>query len=353
MVYLSKIKMKKFFTITFFSLTILSFVFTLAPIATVFSADYVPLSPLPDLGADKPIAGNFSDYLLGVYKLAIGIAGVLAVIVILFEGIKHMASESFVAKADTSARIGAAIGGLLLALGAYVILYAINPKLVEFNLKLEAVPAATLNLPPSMDALIAQQEQALRDARVKIAAANGDVNTANKAFQTAADAYMNGDRYNFCISEGNPPEFCQSEMLDPKNTDPLAKAVQNANTNLNSAVDTRNLIASNATAVVKIKQGISGATTIYADMYPLLITSSKINTSLSQLIESRKLTQSLIDQNRNSTDKDVLGAITTTVASVNTIIASACDNSRLENLRVLGTADSNLITTLCDSGELK
>jgi|GEM_PF-3959779 len=115
------------------------------PFVSLAAADYVPLSPLPDTsncdadGKCGNIKGNFSDYISGVYRLAIAVAGALAVIVIIWEGIQHMTSESFTKKSDTTQRIQAALAGLLLVLLAFLILKAINPDLVNFSLNLKPV----------------------------------------------------------------------------------------------------------------------------------------------------------------------------------------------------------------------
>lgn len=331
--------MKKFFTITFFTLTILSFVFTLAPITTVFSADYVPLSPLPDLGADKPIAGNFSSYLKGIYKLAIGIAGVLAVMVILFEGIKHMASESFVAKADTSARIGAAVGGLLLALGAYVILYAINPKLVEFNLVLSTVPdAGRLTAPQTTSALQKQQEQNIRRAREATATANATIEGMKSALQIKIDEILD-----FCAEFPITEEECISEEYRKAN-------IQGSVEQIDQEIAKRDAASYNFASQQLFEQ-------FWINNDPV-INGQWSNKELAQIIETRKLIQLTIDQRKTLQNPEVQTAITNTMNSINGAIKTQCDRRiRRETDPGTGkysciTLDCSLLNTLCESGTL-
>jgi len=104
--------------------------------------DYTLLAPLPLSGPDsgdteETKAGN---YISGVFILIIGVAGGLAVIKIIFGGIKYMSSDAIGGKSDAKETIQNAIWGLLLAIGAWLILNTINPKLVELNLKIDAIP---------------------------------------------------------------------------------------------------------------------------------------------------------------------------------------------------------------------
>ncbi|MEK7186779.1 MAG: hypothetical protein AAB690_00430, partial [Patescibacteria group bacterium] len=75
-----------------------------------------------------------SDYVVGIVRLAIAVAAVLAVVRIIFAGIKYMSTEAFQSKGEAKTDIQNAVWGLLLAIGAYLILNTINPNLVEFKL---------------------------------------------------------------------------------------------------------------------------------------------------------------------------------------------------------------------------
>ncbi len=88
---------------------------------------YNLLAPLPGL---KSIETNdIGKYFNIVFNIAIGICGVLAVIMLVIHGISYMTSESFTEKAELKKKIWGPIGGLLLALGSYAILNTIDPAL--------------------------------------------------------------------------------------------------------------------------------------------------------------------------------------------------------------------------------
>lgn len=136
---------------------------------------YTPLAPLPGLGNatckdkdGKDVAcietspectfddkGNivpgsctnpcpFGNYLNIMIKLIIGIAGVLAMVMIVMGGIEYMTSDLISSKEAGKEQITHAVLGLLLALGAYMILNTINPALLSACL--DKLPQATISL---------------------------------------------------------------------------------------------------------------------------------------------------------------------------------------------------------------
>jgi hypothetical protein len=93
---------------------------------------YCPITALPVITNDAGKV-NINTFIPGVVKLAIGIAGALAVLRIIMGGITYMTSDAFDKKSDAKDTIRNALIGLLLAMSAYIILYTINPKLVQFD----------------------------------------------------------------------------------------------------------------------------------------------------------------------------------------------------------------------------
>jgi hypothetical protein len=100
------------------------------------------LAPLPDTNGGLQSTfdptgtggGNLGGYLNLMIKLFIGICAVLAVIMIVLGGIEYMTSGLISSKEHGKERILGAVFGLLLALGAYLLLYTINPDLLNTNL---------------------------------------------------------------------------------------------------------------------------------------------------------------------------------------------------------------------------
>jgi hypothetical protein len=103
-----------------------------------FDDDYHLLAPLPGFSvANKAL--QLGDYLNIIFKIAIGICAALAVVMIVVYSFMYMGEESVFGKTQAKNRIGMALGGLLLALGAYAILNTINPDLVSGTLSIKRI----------------------------------------------------------------------------------------------------------------------------------------------------------------------------------------------------------------------
>jgi Na+-driven multidrug efflux pump len=126
-------KYKKIYAIALLVLMILS-------ISSVFvfaePVKYIPLEK--SVFGGSGIAGDastetLSDFVGYAFKLGLGIAVVLTIVMIMFGGIQYMTTESFNGKGDAKKRINDALIGLGLALVSYLLLYTINPCLVNFS----------------------------------------------------------------------------------------------------------------------------------------------------------------------------------------------------------------------------
>lgn len=88
-----------------------------------------------NLLADLPGAGgkisSLTEYLQIIFPLFIQIASLLAILVIAYNGLKYIFSKLPGGKGDAKEHIMAAVGGLILALAAYLILHEINPDLTK------------------------------------------------------------------------------------------------------------------------------------------------------------------------------------------------------------------------------
>ena len=88
------------------------------------------LEELPNLPKEVSTLGH---YLSSIFPLAIGLAALLALIMITIGGIEYIFSNVPGVKGEGLKRIQEAIWGLLLALAAYLILYTINPDLINLS----------------------------------------------------------------------------------------------------------------------------------------------------------------------------------------------------------------------------
>ena len=117
---------------------------------------YQPLAPLPGLGdkfdtqATTTNPCPFGVYLNVMIKIFLGIAGVLAVIMIVWGGIQYMTTELISSKEAGKDSIVNAIFGLVLALGAYLLLYTINPDILNVCLNnMKPVEITLSEAPPT------------------------------------------------------------------------------------------------------------------------------------------------------------------------------------------------------------
>lgn len=75
-----------------------------------------------------------ADYIDGVYRYAVGIAGALAAVIMMIGGFQYVTAGGDKSRVDAGKeKIKNATIGLALSVGAYVLLNAINPDLVGFN----------------------------------------------------------------------------------------------------------------------------------------------------------------------------------------------------------------------------
>lgn len=97
----------------------------LAPIG-----DITDFNPTIDATNPNPL----SNYLNTMIKIIIGLAAVLSVVMIVVGGIEYMTSELAHTKEAGKEKITQAILGLILALGAYTLLFTINPDLLKSDI---------------------------------------------------------------------------------------------------------------------------------------------------------------------------------------------------------------------------
>ncbi len=96
-----------------------------------------PQGNLEDIPVSDPSA--FGKYLNIMISIFIGLCAVLSVVMIVIGGIEYSTSELISSKEAGLEKIKGAILGLLLALGAYLILAQINPDLLNLDVKVDPV----------------------------------------------------------------------------------------------------------------------------------------------------------------------------------------------------------------------
>jgi hypothetical protein len=104
-------------------------------VPAVYGADdgFVPLQPIKGF-IESGQENNLPGFLNNAFRIGIGVAGILAVIVIIIGGFEYMTSDVPGAKADGKNRITGAILGIAIILLSYVILGIINPDILTFRI---------------------------------------------------------------------------------------------------------------------------------------------------------------------------------------------------------------------------
>ncbi|PIP73399.1 MAG: hypothetical protein COW88_02155 [Candidatus Lloydbacteria bacterium CG22_combo_CG10-13_8_21_14_all_47_15] len=119
-------------------------IFLFTPASQVFAAQpYQLLAPIPSgVGGGGELTqvapGGLGAYVIRIFTAIIGLAGVLAVLMLVVGGIEYI-SPSVTMKEAGRKRMTHAIGGLLIALAAWLILRTINPNLVDLKIVPNAV----------------------------------------------------------------------------------------------------------------------------------------------------------------------------------------------------------------------
>lgn len=114
---------------------------------------YTLLEPLPCISGvgnckegeiQKEI--DINGYILYVYKFSIGLAVVLAIVMIIWGGFEYMTSEVPFIKSDGKTKIQNAVTGLAMVLVSYLILVTIDPRLVNIYSNIEPIKISSKDL---------------------------------------------------------------------------------------------------------------------------------------------------------------------------------------------------------------
>lgn len=120
-----------FFSILFLTLSALFFNFYRPAIAASYK--YIPMEKIPGF---EGAATDFPSYISSIYKFGIWAVGIAALFMLIFGGFMYITSAGNTSKMDQAKTyIMDAIFGVIVALGAWLLLYVINPDLVKINLE--------------------------------------------------------------------------------------------------------------------------------------------------------------------------------------------------------------------------
>ena len=95
---------------------------------------YQPLEPKAFSNIPLEPGVSLGTFLAQAFQFGLALAAALAVVMIVWGGVEIMLSESMFKKEDGKKKIWDAIWGLGLALVSWLILYTINPDILNFKL---------------------------------------------------------------------------------------------------------------------------------------------------------------------------------------------------------------------------
>jgi len=116
----------------------------------VFAAegDFVSLVSIPNVNYNSD---SLVEYINSIFTLVISLAAMLAVLRVITGGFQYMTSEALGAKSEARETIQGAVFGLILLVGSWLILYTVNPQILDLSglkfqtLQFDGDPVEALN----------------------------------------------------------------------------------------------------------------------------------------------------------------------------------------------------------------
>ena len=116
----------------------------LSSATAIFAADtsYTLLEPGVFNGEVKQVT-SFTDYANRAFSVLLAVAIALAILMIIIGGFEYVTSATMGGKGEGKKKIFDALAGLAIILLSWLALYTINPKLVEWDFKVEQLDGTT------------------------------------------------------------------------------------------------------------------------------------------------------------------------------------------------------------------
>lgn len=104
-------------------------------------SSYKPITKglFPEDGISDTEGDGVSNVINLILKIFIALAGALAVVMIIVHGLRYMGSSSVWGKGESKSQVTNALIGLVLLLTSYLILYTINPDLVNIKIGINKI----------------------------------------------------------------------------------------------------------------------------------------------------------------------------------------------------------------------
>ncbi len=125
--------MKKSFFISFILTILLSSCLFYTISVSAATREFIPLERGAPWEGSIDV-NNPSKFFQSVFNTLLAIAATLAVIMIMYGGVVYMTTDAWTKKDEAKGIIWNAIQGLVLALVSYLILYTINPEILNVRI---------------------------------------------------------------------------------------------------------------------------------------------------------------------------------------------------------------------------
>lgn len=193
--------------------------FVIFSFTSAFAVDYTLLAPIDTMvtvtmSDASGQATGLGNYLGMIWRVSLGLAGVLAVLMIVWGGFDYVYSDAIGKKVEGKEKIQNALLGLVLALASWLILYTINPSLVNWNLNFGEKLKATEQF-GGKNELVSAITNEIREARMNYYQSSGK---AKKAWEDVDDMYMQMDREGIDVDRilTTPDELLEDGELELK-----------------------------------------------------------------------------------------------------------------------------------------
>ena len=112
----------------------------LLPLASAAEVTYKLAAPLPGGPVEIDEGGDFISYMKYLFPFLLSVAAIAALVMFVVGGIQYMASAGNASTVEAAKeKMTQAVVGLILALGAVLILRTINPRLVQMEINIKEV----------------------------------------------------------------------------------------------------------------------------------------------------------------------------------------------------------------------
>jgi len=190
------------------------------------SLEYTVLAPLPGTADCVGIEckTTLQKYLPGIFKLAVAISAIFAVLMIVIGGFQYISTDAIQKKSEGKERIKNAIFGLILVISSWLILNTINPDLLNLRLNIKSVSTSPTTNGEQSGTLLEVTQSAVDSLKeacpncVSITSTTGGQHSVNSAHYKglAVDIASNTNLTQYLTGSVSNPQPCTriSKNLD-------------------------------------------------------------------------------------------------------------------------------------------